>query len=154
MSFGILVGRFGSFVEEQTNAPVEAPPEEAPFPDDIAHLRDSIGHHLVALTLLARSDGDFADVERTIIVGHCLKQAKKNGISLSDKAESQLETYLVAYTPARTQLMPAIRRLEQDSTDDLIALIRAAQAVIEADGITRPAEARLLTELQDDLKIL
>jgi hypothetical protein len=151
MSLGLLVGRFGAFLEEQPLRPEPPAAAPAPFPADLAPLREVVGHHLLALTLLARADGEFADVERLVILAHCLRQGKKAGIAVTDATRAALAEYLRSYIPARSQLGPALKRLAADSKDDIANLLASAEAVVDADGQTRPAELKLLAELHRDL---
>ena len=148
MSLGVLVGRFGDFVREQ---PMPAEPAPTPFPNDLKHIREAAGHHLVLLALLARADGEEAASEQDVIVSHCLAFANGAGHKPSDAEKAALADYVARFKPALTQLDLALKRLAHDSKSDIAALITAAQAVVDADGVRRPAEVKLLAELQDDL---
>jgi hypothetical protein len=148
MSLGILVGRFGDFVREQ-NPPAE--PVPAPFPSDLKHIHETAGHHVVLLALLARADGETAASEKDVIVTHCLAFANAAGHSVSDAERAALADYVSRFRPALMQLDPALKRLAHDSKADIAALFAAAQAVVDADGVRRPAEVRLLAELREDL---
>lgn len=148
MSLGVLVGRFGSFVREQHLPPPAVPiPEAAPFPETLLHIREAVGHHLIPLTLLARADGDYAALEQEAILDHCIALARDAGIETADHEVVTLRAYICDFKPALMQLDPALHRLSRCSHGEVAALVRAAQAVVDADGTRREEETRLLDEL-------
>ena len=150
MSLGLLVGRFGSFVRE-THIPQGDVAPEAPFPDGLNHLREAVGHHLIPLVLIARSDGEFEQRERDTIVTHCVTFARSRGLELDGSATVEFVEYVESYRPRLMQLDPALKRLEHGSREEMAALIAAARAVVEADGIIRPEETRFLDQLNEEL---
>jgi hypothetical protein len=150
MSLGLLVGRFGSFVRETQAAQGDAAPL-APFPDGLNHLRDAVGHHLIPLVLIARSDGDFEQRERDVIVTHCVTLARRQGLELDGSGTVEFVEYVESYRPSLMQLDPALTRLERGDHDEMAALVAAARAVIEADGVIRPEETRFLDQLSEDI---
>lgn len=151
MSTGLLVARFGDFVQEL--APVSAEPmiSEAPFPTALAIIRAELNHHLIPLLLLSRSDADCAVVEREAISSYCVKHLSSSGVTLSTDQHSALMEYLRDFRPTRAQLTPALERLEQEPKPRLVALIEAARAVVDADGERRPYEVKILAEIASDL---
>lgn len=150
MSLGLLVGRFGSYVRETYVPPVQQPPEED-FPDSLNNLREATGHHLIPLVLIAHADGDFAPSERDVIVTHCVTLARSRGLDLNGHDTLAFSDYIQDYRPSLMQLELALHRLSRGTHDEIIALFEAARAVVEADGVTRPEETRLLVELTEDL---
>jgi len=154
MSLGLLVGRFGQFVREQHDPPVQQARPEAPFPDGLARLREAVSHHVIPLGLLARADGDFADSEKRAILDHCLALLAQNGTPASDADRAALEDYIANSRPNLMQLDPALKRLEREPPRAVAALLEAAQTVMEADGRLDPAEARLMAELREELSRL
>jgi hypothetical protein len=150
MSLGLLVGRFGSYVRETYVPPVQQPPEPD-FPDSLKHLREATSHHLIPLLLIAHADGDFAPSERDVIVTHCVTFARSRGLELDGKDTLAFSDYIQEYRPTLAQLDPALGRLSRGSHDEIVGLIGAARAVVEADGITRPEETRLLEDLSEEL---
>lgn len=148
MSLGVLVGRFGGFVREQHFPPPPAPlVQEAPFPETLLHLREAVSHHLIPLTLLARADGDYAALEQDAILNHCIALAHEAGIDTDDREVVMLKAYICEYKPSLMQLDPALHRLARCSHGEVASLVRAAQAVVDADGTRREEETRLLEEL-------
>jgi hypothetical protein len=150
MSLGLLVGRFGSFVRE-TRASQEDSAPPPPFPDGLNHLRDAVGHHLIPLVLIARSDGDFEPRERDVIVTHCITFARNQGLELDGSGPIEFVQYVESYRPSLMQLDPALSRLERGDHDEMAVLVAAARAVIEADGVIRPEEARFLDQLSEEI---
>jgi uncharacterized membrane protein YebE (DUF533 family) len=150
MSLGLLVGRFGSFVRE-THVPQADSTPLPPFPDSLNHLREAVGHHLIPLVLIARSDGDFEQREREVIVTHCVTFARSRGLELDGAGTIEFVEYIESYRPNLVQLDPALTRLERGSHDEMVALVAAARAVIEADGVVRPEETRFLDQLNEEL---
>jgi tellurite resistance protein len=59
--------------------------------------------------------------------------------------------YIESYRPSLMQLDPALMLLERGSHDEMAALLAAARAVIEADGVIRPEETKFLDELKEEL---
>ena len=99
MSLGLLVGRFGSFVRETHVAPVETA-SPTPFPDELNHLREAVGHHLIPLVLIARSDGEFESRERDVIVTHCVGLARRQGLELDGSGTIEFVEYVETFGPA------------------------------------------------------
>ena len=153
MSLGLLVGRFANYVSEQPVAP-EPMGAGDDFPDDLKRGRDAFGHHLVTLLLVARCDGESLPEEREVILNHCLARAKLSGLELSLNEMAALSDYLREFRPTQAQLRPALKRLDRDSKDDIIALVAAAQGVVDADGMRRPREVQFLSQLSRDLAAL
>lgn len=153
MTLGLLVGRFGDFVREYHAPPAQMPPE-APFPDALSHLREHVGHHLIPLALIARSDREFLDSEREVIVSHCLGVAKTSGLVFSGHEREVLDGYVTDFYPSLAQLEPALHRLNHAGHDEVISLLKAARGVILADGVTSAEETKLLEELEKDLQAL
>ncbi len=150
MSLGLLVGRFGSFVRETHIPQGEAAPAPA-FPDGLNHLRETVGHHLIPLVLIARSDGEFEQRERDVIVTHCVTFARSRGLDLDGSGTIEFVEYIESYRPSLTQLDSALKLLEHGNHEEMAALVAAARAVIEADGVIRPEETRFLDQLNEDL---
>lgn len=150
MSLGLLVGRFGSFVRE-THIPQAEAAAIPPFPDQLNHLREAVGHHLIPLVLIARADGEFEQRERDVIVTHCVTFARRCGLELDGGGTIEFVEYIESYRPSLMQLDPALTRLEHGSRDEMAALVAAARAVIEADGVIRPEETRFLEQLDEEL---
>lgn len=149
MALGALIDHFGQFVRERHD-PLPAAPNPAEFPPELTELHRNFGHHVILLGLLARSDGEFAPAESNIIVGHCLQLASRAG-PVSEGARKALDAYVGCFRPSLVQLDPALRRLSHDPPADIAALLGAAQALIEADGVTRPEETRFLEGLKKGL---
>ena len=146
-----LVDRFGAFVREY-HAPPDVRPPETPFPDTLSHLREHVSHHLIPLVLIARSDpGPLVDAERDVIVVHCLDLARSTGLAFSGDEHEILDEYVADFHPSLAQLEPALHRLSGCDHAEVVALIKAARAVILADGVTTPEETKLLAELEAEL---
>jgi tellurite resistance protein len=101
--------------------------------------------------LIARSDGEFEQRERDAIVTHCVTFARSRGLELDGTGTIEFVEYVENYRPHLMQLDPALKRLEHGSHEEMAALIAAARAVIEADGIIRPEETRFLDQLNEEL---
>jgi hypothetical protein len=153
MTLGLLVGRFGTFIREN-HTPNPAPPPESPFPPHLNRLREKVAHHLIPLVLIARSDREFLDSERDVIVSHCLSVAGEAGLALDGSETELLDAYVASFHPSLMQLDPALQRLGRCPHGEVAGLLNAAQAVISADGRVTPEEARLLAELQEELAAL
>jgi len=120
-------------------------------PEDLAHVLDALGHHIVALTLVARSDDNILDQERRVIFRYSVQRAAKLGHPLSDGEKQALEEYLEDFYPPLAMLEDALERLKFDSKADLEALLEAAHDVIGADHIYRIDEVSFLLSLRHDL---
>ena|SRR5687768_13640391 len=153
MTLGLLVGRFGAFLRELPEPPLDAEPQP-PFPNRLGRLRDQFGHHIVLLTLLSRADGEAAMQERQMILQHCLDQAHKAGIPANAAEAAELGDHLRELRPTMTQFYPAIGRLEAASKDEVLAVIATAMAVVDADGTRRERELEFLLDLRRELELL
>jgi tellurite resistance protein len=149
MSLGLLVGRFGSFVRERHDAIVSEAPEEIAEP--LAHERQMIAHHMIPLALLARSDGNTDVAEQTAMLDHALAVLAAKGETIGDSDRAALKSYVAALRPSLVQLDPALKRLEQETPQEIAGLLEAARKVMEADGKIDPAEAHLLDALKTEL---
>jgi len=154
MSLGLLVGRFAAFLNEQPATFFDSTPSEAAFPRDLERLREQFGHHIVLLTLLSRSDGEAVMLEREVILHHCLEQAHTAGEPATASEAAELGDYLRDLRPTTAQLGPSIRRLERGTKEEVIAVVAAAIAVVDADGARRPREIEFLTDLRRELHAL
>jgi tellurite resistance protein len=151
MGVDSVVRRFGDFVAAQAPDAAQSAGPEQLFPHGLAEIRDAFGHHIVPLLLLARADGEVADVEREAILDYCIARARAAGIAVSLADRAALTDYLRDFKPSRMQLDRSLKRLEREPPESMRALIAAAQAVVDADGVRRAGEMRFLTELQHDL---
>ena len=154
MSLGLLVGRFAAFLNEQPTSFFDSTPSEVAFPEDLERLREQFGHHIVLLTLLSRSDGEAVIQEREVILHHCLEQAHNAGEPATAAEAAELGDYLRDLRPTSAQLAPSIRRLEQGTKEEVLAVVTAAIAVVDADGTRRPREMDFLTDLRRELHAL
>jgi len=154
MSLGLLVGRFGMFLQEFVPPEPNLAAAHESFPSDLIRVREAFNHHLIPLVLLARSDGEAVTPERQVILRYCQKRAKDADITLTLDETAALSDYLRDFKPTRAQLSSAIKRFEHDSKADIAALLATAQSVVEADGEIRPREVRFLAELNRDLATL
>jgi hypothetical protein len=154
MSLGLLVGRFAAFLNEQPATFFDSTPSEVAFPRNLERLRVQLGHHIVLLTLLSRSDGEAVVQERKVILHHCLEQAHNAGDPATAAEAAELGDYLRDLRPVSAQLNPAIRRLEHGTKEEIIAVVTAAIALVDADGARRPREMTFLTDLKHELHAL
>ena len=150
MTLGLLINRFGDFLTEWSTAPSDT----VAAPHDLARIFKHQGHHLVALALLARSDGESAQSEREVILRYSVERAKKSGMDITPAERLALNDYLFGFRPSRTQLTTAVKHMRQDSKEDMVALVAAARAIVDADGERRPRELEFLNELSRDLAAL
>ena len=154
MSLGLLVGRLAAFLNEQPATFFDSTPSEAAFPGDLERLREMFGHHIVLLTLLSRSDGEAVIQEREVILHHCLEQAHNSGQPATASEAAELGDYLHDLRPTTAQLGPSIRRLERGTKEEVIAVVTAAIALVDADGARRPREVEFLADLKRELHAL
>jgi hypothetical protein len=150
MALGVLVGRFGPFVRERHDPPTVMEGPRPAFSEDLQGLHRDYAHHIIPLSLLSRADGDAAAAEQKVIVDHCLALARVAGHPASDKEAGALTKYVACFRPTLLQLDPALHRLEHEPPERIAAFLAAVQAVIEADGVTRPEEARFLANLRQE----
>jgi len=154
MTLGLLVGRLGGFLEERA-ATVSGPAEAAEsFPADTARLREALNHHIIPLLLLSRADGESVAPERDAILRYCINAMKDAGGSVSDEEAQALGAYIESYRPTRMQLASALKRLETESRERILALVAAAQVVISADAEHRDSEKRFLSDIAKELAAL
>jgi uncharacterized tellurite resistance protein B-like protein len=155
MSLAVLVSRFGDLLIEQSPPPIGE--EAAPYEDfaaDLTRIRNALNHHLIPLLALARCDGDFAMAEREAILTYCLAHLNDLDMAATPDERAALDSYLREFRPARAQLAAALKRLERESEARIAALIAAAQAVVDADGVRRAYEVKILSEIADELAVI
>jgi len=144
-----LVQRLTIFLRGQPYLEPTAP--IAATPEDLAHVLDALGHHIVALTLVARSDDNIQAQERRVIFRYCVQRAAKLGHPLSDGEKQALQEYLEDFYPTLAMLEDALERLKFDSKAELDELLEGAHDVIAADHIYRIDEVSFLLSLRNDL---
>lgn len=150
---GGLIEIFGDFVRE-IHMPIEAIEEQVGFPAELHDLRDAVGHHLIPLLLLARTDSDVTQCEFDIIVTHCMTFAHGRGVTCDERKAAAFRDYAASFRPALMQLDPAISRLCRCEHGEFAALVGAAHKLVAADGVSRPEEVKFLARLQDELEKL
>ncbi len=151
MSLHLFVNRLGDFIRENRVAAGAGDVPDAPYSTELHELRDAVGHHIIPLLLIARTDSKIAPEERDIIVDHCLSVASRHGIARDGKHVDALRDYVATFRPALTQLDTAIAHLAHGNRDDVAALLDTAQKVVMSDGVSRPEEAKFLAMLRDEL---
>lgn len=154
MSLSLLVVRFGEFLSRQPATFFDATPSQAAFSGELNRLREEFGHHILLLSLLARSDGEAACLERQLILQHCLDEASNAGVPATAAEAAELGDYLRDLKPAMTEFLPAIGRLENGSKAEVMALVATARAIVDADGERRPREVQFLADLTRELDAL
>ncbi len=147
---GLLVDTFGNFVRE-VYVPIEAIEEQVGFPEGLHGLRDAVGHHLIPLLLLARTDREFAQCEEEAIIAHCVTFARGRGVACDDARAAAFREYVASFRPSLMQLDPALARLAKCEHGEFAALVDAAHAVVAADGVSRPEEVNFLMRLKGEL---
>lgn len=70
------------------------------------------------------------------------------------KEAAELGDYLRDARPTMAQFGPAIRRLEDGSKEEVLAVVATARAVVDADGARRPREVEFLADLSRELHAL
>ncbi len=150
---GLLVDTFGNFVRE-IHVPIEAIEAQVGFPEDLHDFRDAVGHHLILLLLLARTDRDFAQCEEETIITHCVAFARLRGVACNEARTAAFREYATSFRPSLMQLDPALARLSKCDHGEFEALVDAAHALVAADGVSRPEEVKFLSRLKSDLSEL
>jgi hypothetical protein len=82
------------------------------------------------------------------MLDHAVAMLAAAGHPVGEADLAKLKAYIMGFRPTLMQLDPALHRLEQETTDNKIAFLGAARAVVMADGRLDTAEARLLDELK------
>jgi hypothetical protein len=116
--------------------------------------REAVGHHLIPLLLLARTDRDFAQSEQDAIIAHCVTFARGRGVACDDARTAAFSEYVVSYRPSLMQLDHALSRLAKCDHGEFVALVDAAHTLVAADGVSRPEEVKFLARLRGDLEKL
>jgi hypothetical protein len=148
-SLSSLVEGLVAFLREQQKRPRTVPAQ--PVPGELARTVRTFADHLVILMLVARSDDNVAPSEREVILRYCADRACKHGAELSTREEQSLSDYLRHFHPTLTEITSATERLRHADADEIAALIAAAHAVVEADGVVRLQEAMYLGSLEHAL---
>ena len=147
-----FVERFTIFLRGQPHVEPVAPIAAAP--EDLAPVLDALGHHIVVLTLVARSDNNILDKEREVIFRYCIQRAGEIGRPLTAGGKQALKEYLGGFYPPLALLEDALERLKYDNKASLEALLEAAHDVIGADHVYRVDEVSFLLSVRHDLAAL
>lgn len=151
-SLAVLVDDLIAYLKDQ-NSPQEGSHPGVP-PAGLERVFDSFGHHLVALTLVARSDAKVVAKERESIVRYCASRARRTGREMTAEEEAALSEHLRHFRPTMMHLTPMLERLKHDTKSEIASLIGAAHALVEADGVVRLQEVTYLASLRHDLRAL
>ncbi len=151
-SLATLIDALVAFIQDR-GQPHLALPQSLP-PEQLARVFETFEHHLVALSLVARSDAKVAAAERDVIFRHCVRRAQMAGREMTSAEEDALRDYLRHFRPAMQHMTPMLERLKHDTKGEIGGLIAAAHALVEADGVVRLQELSYLASLQRDLLAL
>ena len=151
-SLAALVDQLVAYLKDQHNPQDGAQPRTLPV--GLERMFDTFSHHLVALSLVARSDAKVVAKEREVILRHCASRARIAGLEMTAEEEGTLSDYLRHFRPTMQQLTPMLERLKHDTKVEIAELIAAAHALVEADGVVRLQEVTYLASLQHDLLAL
>ncbi|GAA0550773.1 hypothetical protein FHS83_001284 [Rhizomicrobium palustre] len=122
-----------------------------PRPASLTRIRPIFTHHMMVLTHLGRADGDYCLDEQGIVLDHCLKLARDADRRATEAEERALRRYLKTLKPKKMFLARAMRGLESETPDRVMALLAAADEVINADGMRHRDEESFFHLLQREL---
>jgi len=122
------------FVETFGMAP-ELAACNGPRPVPLTRIRSTFTHHMMVLAHLGRIDGSFNPDEQGIVLDHCLTLARAADKAATEAEEGALRRYLKTLKPKKMFLARAMRELERDPPGRTVALLTAADRVINADGL-------------------
>src|SRR5262245_51577885 len=148
-SLAVLVDELVTYLRDQ-HEPQDESERNAP-PAGLARVFDTFSHHLVALTLVARSDDKAVAKEREVTFRHCKSRARTAGLEMSRDEDEALNDYLRDLKPTIQQVSLMLDRLKHDTKAEILGLVAAAHAVVEADGVVRLQEVCYLASLQHAL---
>ena len=153
MSFGSVINLFrdlalGAYPSSRLDGP------EVPFPFQLDSIQPAVGHHLVPLVMLARSDHQLLPAERDVVVDHCRALLRHQDRLLSASEITALEAFVEHFSPNASQLDTALRKFETEKLVEFPFLIGAADRVILADDIVRDEERAQLAAIKDQFEKL
>jgi len=154
MAVDAVVAKIGDFLNERAPEAGNSAPTPGAFSGNLARVRDEVNHHVILLALLAHADGEAVEGEQSVILNYCLNRAERAGIALSETEKSEFSAYLRMFRPTRMQLSFAVKRLAEETRDELLSLVATAQAVVDADQQEREGEARFLADIRRELSAL
>jgi hypothetical protein len=153
MSFESVIASFRALVRGlYPSSALEGP--EVPFPFQLESISPAVGHHLVPLIMMARSDHELLSDERDVIVEHCRALLRHQDRLLSASEIKALEDFIEHFLPNATQLDTALRKFEAEKIEEFPYLIGAAAAVITADDVVRDEERAQLAEIKKQFEAL
>lgn len=154
MSVDAVVARMGDFLRERA-APDEAAAEaEGGFSANLGRIRGEMNHFLIPLVLLAHADGESVAKEHEVIAGYCLQRLEIEGITVTPEERAAFLAYIRSYKPTRMQLAFAVKKLAAEPKADLLGLVAAAKAVVEADDTEQEGEKRFFDNIERELAAL
>lgn len=122
-----------------------------PKPVPLTRIRPLFTHHMMVLAHLGRVDSSFCLDEQGIVLDHCLKLARDGDRPATEGEERALRRYLKTLKPKKMFLTRAMRALESERPERVIALLTAADEVINADGLRQRDEESFFSFLQREL---
>src|SRR5262245_65918890 len=112
-SLAVLVDELVAYLRNQ-HEPKDESQRDAP-PDGLARVFDTFSHHLVALTLVARSDAKVVAKEREVTFQHCRSRARTAGLEMSSEEDEALSDYMRNFKHNIRQVGLLLDCLQHDS---------------------------------------
>lgn len=109
-------------------------------------IRDFIKPDAVVLSALSHSDGHVHELERQDIEQHLTFVAEHAKGLLSDPEIVAIGRFVERLRPTENAISAALETIARRTPDAIMRLLRAAVAVIDADGRRHPAEIAMLDE--------
>ena len=116
-SLAALVDQLVAYLKDQ-HKPQEGV-QARTLPVGLERMFDTFSHHLVALSLVARSDAKVVAREREVILRHCASRARIAGFEMNEDEEAALSDYLLHFRPTMQQLTPMLERLKHDTKPEI-----------------------------------
>ncbi|HWE74607.1 MAG TPA: TerB family tellurite resistance protein [Stellaceae bacterium] len=138
----------GEFLSPGGPIPLEA--RKADRPGEALRRRAKDG--LDVLVALAHADRVLRDEEVGAMLDYTSHCALKGGIAVTDDDCRALVAYVRRRRPHLATLTQSLRRLEKRSAEEKQQLLRAAMAVMDADGEEHPEEFKLMMKIRDEIE--
>lgn len=128
-------------------------PEKWPPPDTVyTLLRQQLGHDLTLLAAMAESDGQISMTEADAIVQYVRRRADVFGIEVDEARVQKVLGLVRRLRPTEAQIRAAIDEISERSPKAQLDILTACREIMLADGEVHGSEARLLEQIQSDLR--
>ncbi len=142
-------GDYPEATGEKSTAAAVAAQESLSTPGRAQRL--AAGDGLRILVSIARADGFLHDKEVEAVLDYAIQRSALEGLETTTDDMAALAAYIRRLRPTSTLIDICLASIEQESPECIGLLLDSSVAVMEADGVLRPEELKLVRDIQRKL---